>query len=235
MSTTCCGVVNYRQVSNISRTKFADRRCSNYIWVIDNFIAYLVASYIRGFTVCEIELSLKTVDFAVNSYVPLVPHICVSESGQHWFRQWLLAYSVPTHYLNQCSLIVHRTLRNKLQWNLNQNSKIFIEENAFESVVCEMVAILFRGRWVNHWLGHWSTAPHPVLLHMVFFSMSVLADPEKDQAYPIKYKFRPPIDNSLITPFRKILPPHSKWRLPCWWPHRNLLTHKFTYCKICLF
>ena len=29
----------------------ADRRCSNYIWVINNFIAYSGASYIRGFTV----------------------------------------------------------------------------------------------------------------------------------------------------------------------------------------
>ena len=29
----------------------ADRRCSNYIWVIDNFIAYGGASYIRGFMV----------------------------------------------------------------------------------------------------------------------------------------------------------------------------------------
>ena len=29
----------------------ADRRCSNYIWVIDNFIVYQGASYIRGFTV----------------------------------------------------------------------------------------------------------------------------------------------------------------------------------------
>ena len=29
----------------------ADRRCSNYIWVIDNFIAYQGASYIRDFTV----------------------------------------------------------------------------------------------------------------------------------------------------------------------------------------
>ena len=27
----------------------ADRRCSNYIWVIDNFIAYWGATYIRGF------------------------------------------------------------------------------------------------------------------------------------------------------------------------------------------
>ena len=29
----------------------ADRRCSNYIWVIDSFIAYYGASYIRDFTV----------------------------------------------------------------------------------------------------------------------------------------------------------------------------------------
>ena len=29
----------------------ADRRCSNYIWVLNNIIAYLGATYIRGFTV----------------------------------------------------------------------------------------------------------------------------------------------------------------------------------------
>ena len=29
----------------------ANRRCSNYIWVINNFIAYWGATYIRGFTV----------------------------------------------------------------------------------------------------------------------------------------------------------------------------------------
>ena len=29
----------------------ADRRCSSYIWVINNFIAYLGATYIRGFTI----------------------------------------------------------------------------------------------------------------------------------------------------------------------------------------
>ena len=32
----------------------ADRRCSNYIWVIDNFIGYKDASYIRDFTVVQI-------------------------------------------------------------------------------------------------------------------------------------------------------------------------------------
>ena len=29
----------------------ADRRCSNYIWVINNFIAYQGTTYVRGFTV----------------------------------------------------------------------------------------------------------------------------------------------------------------------------------------
>ena len=32
-------------------------------------------------------------------------------------------------------------IRNKLQWNLNRNSYIFIHENAFENVVCKMAAI----------------------------------------------------------------------------------------------
>ena len=53
----------------------------------------------------------------------------------------------PSHYLNQCWLIVNWTLRNKLQWNSSRNTKFFIHENAFENVVCEMVAIL--SRWVK--------------------------------------------------------------------------------------
>ena len=36
---------------------------------------------------------------------------------------------VPSHYLNQCWLIVEWILRNKLQWNSNQNTKLFIHEN----------------------------------------------------------------------------------------------------------
>ena len=61
------------------------------------------------------------------THLPLVPHICVSKSGQHWFRSWLVAYSAPNHYLNQCWVIVNWTLMNKLQWNLNQNTKFFIK------------------------------------------------------------------------------------------------------------
>ena len=39
--------------------------------------------------------------------------------------------------------------RNKLQWNFNQNIKLFIHENAYEKIVCETAAILSMGRWVN--------------------------------------------------------------------------------------
>ena len=41
------------------------------------------------------------------------------------------------------------TLRNKLQWNINRNSYIFIQENALENVVCEMASILSRPQCVN--------------------------------------------------------------------------------------
>ena len=79
-------------------------------------------------------------------------------TNQHWFRQWLVAWSTPSHYQNQCWNIVNKTLRNKLQWNVNRNSNIFIQENWFESVVCEMLAILSRPQYVNIFFGSYETA-----------------------------------------------------------------------------
>ena len=73
----------------------------------------------------------------------LVPHICVGEVNQHWFRNWLVVYPAPSHHLNQCQLIVNWTLRNKLQWNSNQNTKLPIHENAFANVVLEMAVIFY--------------------------------------------------------------------------------------------
>ena len=51
--------------------------------------------------------------------------------------------------VGKLSIIVNWTLRNKLPWNFNRNSNIFIQENAFESVVCEMAAILSRPQCVK--------------------------------------------------------------------------------------
>ena len=85
------------------------------------------------------------------THLTLLPHISVSELGQRWFRWWLVVYSAPSPYLNQCWVIVNWTRRNKLQWNFNQNTNVFIQENASENIVCGMAAILpkGRGRWVK--------------------------------------------------------------------------------------
>ena len=79
-----------------------------------------------------------------------VTHIYMRRySNQHWFRWWLVAWTAPSHYLNQCLSIINWTLRNKFQWNFNQNSSIFIQENAFENFVCEMASILSRRQCVD--------------------------------------------------------------------------------------
>ena len=55
------------------------------------------------------------------------------------YNHWL----APSHYLNQCWNIVNWTLRNKLQWNCNRNSYIFIQENACENIVLKMAFLSF--------------------------------------------------------------------------------------------
>ena len=67
-------------------------------------------------------------------------------SDHHWFRYCLGAWSAPSHYLNQCWNIVNP---NKIRWNLKWNSYIFVQENVFEIVICEMAVILSPPQCVN--------------------------------------------------------------------------------------
>ena len=41
------------------------------------------------------------------------------------------------------------SIGNKLQWNFNQNTYIYIQENVFENVVWKMAGILSRPQCVN--------------------------------------------------------------------------------------
>ena len=72
--------------------------------------------------------------------------------------RWLVAWSAPSHYLNQCWNIFNWTLRKKLQWNFNRNFNTFIQENALERIVCETEAILSRPQCVK-----WNVTPTWVL------------------------------------------------------------------------
>ena len=83
------------------------------------------------------------------NHLPLVAHICVYELGQHWFRSWLVAYSAPSCYLIQWWVFVKWTLRNKFQWNFNQNTNLLVYDVVPENVVCETAAILSRVAWIK--------------------------------------------------------------------------------------
>ena len=55
----------------------------------------------------------------------------------------------------------HWTHRNKLQWNFNRNSNIFIEENTFENVVCEMASICLGLNVLTHEMPTMHGQQHP--------------------------------------------------------------------------
>ena len=57
----------------------ADRRCSNYIWVISNFIAYNGATYIRRLTVLLSRLSHRIL-FYVTLYIKVMSY----SISDHW-------------------------------------------------------------------------------------------------------------------------------------------------------
>ena len=46
------------------------------------------------------------------------------------------------HYLNQCWRIPNWTQRNKFQWNFNQNSTIFLNQNGFRYAIWKMADFL---------------------------------------------------------------------------------------------
>ena len=90
-------------------------------------------------------------------------HVC---RKRPWFKKFITEYlprvkrptqnsinslrpSDASHYLNQCWNTVNWTPRNKLQWNVNRNSCIFIHKNPFEKVVWKWAAILSRPQCVN--------------------------------------------------------------------------------------
>ena len=54
---------------------------------------------------------------------------------------------MPSHYLNQCWNIVNST-----RCKFNRNSCIFIQENAFENVVCKIATTLSRSQCINIYL-----------------------------------------------------------------------------------
>ena len=79
-----------------------------------------------------------------------VTRICINKLGQ------IVACSLSNHYVNRFWFIVNRTQRNELKWNLNNNTTIFYQWNAFEKVVWKMVVILFQSNLSTWKLQQWT-------------------------------------------------------------------------------
>ena len=104
-----------------------------------------------------VNVDLPSIQFSVNVYQlqsqgvlthwGRVMHICVgnlttigSDNGLSPGRHQAIIWT-------NAGILLAGLVEKKLQWNFNQNP--FIHENVFESVVCEMVAILSRPECVN--------------------------------------------------------------------------------------
>ena len=82
-----------------------------------------------------------------------VTHIWVSKLDHHWLR-WLVACLVNQYW--------HITIEKKNRWNLNRKPNIFIQENAFENVVCKWASCQIRkiaGEHASGMLGTFSPSP----------------------------------------------------------------------------
>ena len=97
--------------------------------------------------ICSIHV-LLLIYFSVTHW-GRVTHICIGKLTISGSDNGLSSWSPPSHYQNQCWDIVNWNIKNKLQWNLKQNSDNCIQENAFENVVWKMAAILSRSQCVN--------------------------------------------------------------------------------------
>ena len=75
----------------------ADRRCSNYIWVVDKFIAYLGATYIRCFTVDVPRMVETLLAIAICVSATSVDHPGWPAAVSAWtFAQWLILSCLVT-------------------------------------------------------------------------------------------------------------------------------------------
>ena len=73
---------------------------------------------------------------------------------------------------------------NKLQWNFNQNTKLFIHANASEYIVFEMAAILSRGRWVN--MSEIASTGIQLLLHDLESYVSLTPSLHSNHGQPVQ-------------------------------------------------
>ena len=126
----------------------ADRRCSNYIWWINNLFAYKGPSYIRDLTVHFISRLYMNLLFAISIHVYsdfyLLTHLPIIAAYMHHWN-WFSSCLLTSHYLNQWWLPTNHTPKIRHQWKRYQNQAILINKTTLNIIVCNF-PILPRGQ-----------------------------------------------------------------------------------------
>ena len=129
-------------------------------------------------------------------------HICVikvtiigSDNGSSPGRRQAIIWT-------KCWDTVNRTLGNKLQWNLNRNLYIFIQENAFENVVWKMAAIMSRPQCVKAYPTFFHSPNQATCGRLVGSSIKK----NTTLIWQNSANFGPPHD------FVECGPPHARWK-----------------------
>ena len=100
----CLCPINWSQVLNRSwrcSWSSADRRCSNYIWVIDNFIAYQGASYIRDLTV-HVIICFENLELCHMLIIYIYATKMASIKSPTWVKSFPL-HLVACYFLRLCN------------------------------------------------------------------------------------------------------------------------------------
>ena len=101
-------------------------------------------------------------DGSCHHLAPCSPLYQILQTTHIHMRQWTGSasvqaminrpYSVASHYINQCWLVVNWTHRNKPRWNLNQQITVFVQENDYGNIVHKVTTIFFRPQLFT-WTG----------------------------------------------------------------------------------
>ena len=140
------------------------------LWNLDKYSKIFFMNNISGYIVCMM-LDILFRSQCVNSLRPSDAYMR-QWTNHHWFQimacRLVGAKPLSEPLLEYCELdhweqkSVKWTIGNKNQWNLNRNSNIFIQENAFENIVWKMTAILSRPKCVKKifvkWWAQWLSA-----------------------------------------------------------------------------
>ena len=84
-----------------------------------------------------------------------------------WNRTWSTLVEVmaccltaPSHYLNQCWLIISEVLLHSQESNFPGNTHDIYLSDVLENFICKIAATYPRGQWVKETLGHFHRRHH---------------------------------------------------------------------------